>query len=92
MGGVVYHVLNRGNGRAGLFEGLDDYELFLSIVAEAQARTPTRIIGYCVMPNHPTSPGLRRGGPNFAEASSCQAGTWFCGLAGTGICRSSCDG
>ena len=52
VGGIVYHVLNRGNARRGLFASSDDYELFLSILAAAHGRTRMRTLGYCIMPNH----------------------------------------
>lgn len=48
----MYHVLNRANARAQLFASLRDYEAFEDVLAEAYARTPLRILAYCVMPNH----------------------------------------
>ena len=51
-GGIVYHVLNRSNGRVPLFESDGEYESFLTALAEAHERTPMRTIGYCVMPTH----------------------------------------
>ncbi len=47
-----YHVLNRGNARAEVFHQAGDYEAFLGMVAEASTRTPMRVLGYCLMPNH----------------------------------------
>lgn len=47
-----YHVLNRGNGRAEVFHKPDDSAAFLEMVAEASARRPMRVLGYCLMPNH----------------------------------------
>jgi putative transposase len=47
-----YHVLNRGNGRAEVFHEAGDYEAFARIIAEASARLPMRVLGYCLMPNH----------------------------------------
>lgn len=52
MGGLVYHVLNRAAGRAMLFEKDADYEAFERVLEEAWRREPTRIVAYCVMPNH----------------------------------------
>jgi putative transposase len=52
QGGIAYHVLNRANGRVPLFACDEDYELFLTVLAEAHGRVPMRTIGYCVMPNH----------------------------------------
>ncbi|MCK4340633.1 MAG: transposase [Phycisphaerae bacterium] len=51
-GGLIYHVLNRGNARAEIFFDADDYELFEAILAEGLQRTPLRILCYCLMPNH----------------------------------------
>ncbi len=51
-GGHVYHVLNRANGRSPIFEGEADYEAFEKVLAEAVERSRTRLLAYCVMPNH----------------------------------------
>ena len=51
-GGLVYHVLNRAVARLPLFEKIGDYEAFERVLGEAHQRTPTRILAYCVMPNH----------------------------------------
>jgi REP-associated tyrosine transposase len=51
-GGVVYHVLNRGNCRLRIFDKAKDYEAFLRLLDEAREMTGTRILGFCLMPNH----------------------------------------
>jgi len=51
-GGLVYHVLNRANGRQKIFENDRDFAAFEKIVEEAKERVRMRIIGYCLMPNH----------------------------------------
>ena len=51
-GGLVYHVINRVNGRGRLFGKEADYAAFEKVMAEALARTPTRVLGWCLMPNH----------------------------------------
>jgi putative transposase len=51
-GGLVYHALNRGVARLTLFEKEGDYEAFERVLAEALAEHPTRLLGYCLMPNH----------------------------------------
>jgi putative transposase len=51
-GGYVYHVLNRANARTWIFEDDDDYLAFERVLAEAVERTATRLLAYCVMPNH----------------------------------------
>lgn len=51
-GGLIYHVLNRGNDRKEIFFDERDYELFLRILKEGQEKVPIRILSYCIMPNH----------------------------------------
>lgn len=61
--GMVYHVLNRGNGRMRLFHKPGDYEAFEQVLAEGLARYPVELFTYAIMPNHwhlvvrPTSDG-----------------------------------
>ena len=52
MGGLAYHVLNRAVGRATLFEKPADYVAFERVLGQAWERVGTRIVSYCVMPNH----------------------------------------
>jgi putative transposase len=52
IGGLVYHVLNRSNGRLTLFRKPADYEAFFRVLDEARQRLPLRILAYCVMSNH----------------------------------------
>jgi putative transposase len=51
-GGYVYHVLNRAVGRARLFHKSGDYAAFEKVLEEAKEWLPTRLLAYCVMPNH----------------------------------------
>lgn len=51
-GGLVYHVLNRSNGRRRLFRRDEDYAAFLRVLAEALRRHPLELFAFCVMPNH----------------------------------------
>src|SRR5437763_12062268 len=51
-GGIVYHALNRGNGREKLFRKSDDFAAFERIMIEALRRYPIRLLGYCLVPNH----------------------------------------
>src|SRR3989304_486216 len=51
-GGYVYHVLNRANARMTIFEKDGDYEAFEIVLLEAVERTETRLLAYCLMPNH----------------------------------------
>ena len=50
--GFVYHVINRGNGRATIFHKAQDYQAFLSILALAKARHPVKMFAFSLMPNH----------------------------------------
>ena len=51
-GGLCYHILNRGNGRARVFHKDADYQAFIDLIAAAGERTSMRVLGYCLMPNH----------------------------------------
>ncbi len=51
-GGLIYHVLNRANARMTIFEKDGHYEAFERVLQEAVDRTRTRLLAYCVMPNH----------------------------------------
>jgi len=48
----VYHVLNRGNGRADVFHKPEDFAAFVRLIAEAKERYPVKVIAYCLMTNH----------------------------------------
>ncbi len=50
--GLIYHVLNRGNGRMRLFHKAEDYQAFERVLAEGIERYPIELLTYCVMPNH----------------------------------------
>ena len=52
VGGLCYHVLNRGNARSEVFHKDDDYRAFLSLMAQACDHAPMRILGFTLMPNH----------------------------------------
>ena len=45
VGGVCYHVLNRGNGRGEVFHKKDDFVAFLDSMEEAKERLPMRRVG-----------------------------------------------
>lgn len=51
-GGLVYHALNRGVGRRTLFHKDADYAAFERVLFETLERYPTRLLDYCLMPNH----------------------------------------
>lgn len=50
--GLVYHVLNRGNGRLRLFRKNEDFEAFEWVLAEGLERYPVDLLTYCLMGNH----------------------------------------
>ncbi len=49
---LIYHVLNRGNGRMRLFHKDADYAAFEQVLAEGLARYPVDLLTYCLLPNH----------------------------------------
>jgi len=49
---VIYHVINRSNGRVPIFNKNEDYHHFESLLQEAKDLTDMRILAYCIMPNH----------------------------------------
>ena len=51
-GGQVYHVLNRASARVRMFDDDADYESFEHVLDAGVERTGTRLLAYCVMPNH----------------------------------------
>lgn len=52
LGGYVYHVLNRANGRNVLFRTEDDYKAFEQLLTEANELFSMRILAYALMSNH----------------------------------------
>jgi len=52
LGGICYHVINRGNGRADVFHKAEDYAAFVQLVDDASERLPMRVLAYCLVPNH----------------------------------------
>lgn len=52
VGGVVYHVINRSNGRVRIFDTSQEYAHFESLLLEGVELTGMRILAYTIMPNH----------------------------------------
>ena len=52
VGGYCYHVINRGNGRSEVFHKEEDYAAFARLLRAGCARAATRLLAYCLMPNH----------------------------------------
>lgn len=51
-GGYIYHVLNRANARMTIFAKDGDYPAFEKALVQAVERTGTKLLAYCVLPNH----------------------------------------
>src|SRR2546427_114992 len=52
VGGIVYHVLNRGNCRMKIFHSEGDFFAFVKLLVEAARRMGVRVLAFCLMPNH----------------------------------------
>jgi len=52
VGNVIYHILNRANGREVIFQKEKDYELFERILFEGKEKHPIDMYSFCIMPNH----------------------------------------
>jgi putative transposase len=50
--GLIYHVINRGNGRQPVFFKDGDYLAFLKALGDLKQRKPFALYGYCLMANH----------------------------------------
>ena len=51
-GGCVYHPLNRANARMTIFEDPEGFAAFEKALSQAVERSQTRLLAYCLMPNH----------------------------------------
>jgi putative transposase len=51
-GNIVYHIINRANGRLKIFKKPDDFIVFEQVLAEAVEQFSMRLCGYCIMSNH----------------------------------------
>ena len=52
LGGYIYHIINRANGRQTLFKDSRDYVQFEKILTEAVEIFDLPLLAYTVMPNH----------------------------------------
>jgi putative transposase len=50
--GLIYHIINRGNGRQDIFHKDDDYKAFIELLATVQESYTISILAYCLMTNH----------------------------------------
>jgi len=49
---LIYHVLNRENGRHEVFHKEQDYKVLIDLMREAKNKGPLKIFSYCVIANH----------------------------------------
>ncbi|NUQ63226.1 MAG: transposase [Pirellulales bacterium] len=52
VGGVCYHVLNRGNAGNNVFQQDEDFQAFLKLIGDACERVDMRVLGWCLLSNH----------------------------------------
>jgi putative transposase len=52
MGGMVYHVLNRGNNRETIFHKPADYDAFVQLLIEGKRHADIDLFSFSLMPNH----------------------------------------
>jgi len=50
--GLIYHIINTGNGHQQVFHTDGDYRAFVDLVAEAGGRYTVKLLAWCIMPNH----------------------------------------
>ena len=50
--GLIYHILNRGNGRQNVFHKDGDFKAFHELLAKVQELYGVNILAYCLMTNH----------------------------------------
>src|SRR5260370_8948605 len=63
VGGVYYHISNRGKGRRRVFRKEADYQAFLKALAHACIEIPMPVLGFCLVPNHSHLAVLPKGDP-----------------------------
>jgi len=51
-GGLIYHVINRGNNRQDVFHKEADFKAFLAALTDLKERKPFKLYGYCLLNNH----------------------------------------
>jgi putative transposase len=52
VGGICYHVINRGNGRRDVFHKDGDFQAFLKAIGHACIEIPMPVLGFCLLNNH----------------------------------------
>src|SRR5690606_8747710 len=51
-GGVIYHILNRANGKNEIFEEPFDFLIFRDLLYKTLLEFDIEVFAYCIMPNH----------------------------------------
>ena len=75
--GGIYHIINRGNYRASIFQQARTKQAFLKCLDEACAKTGWRVHAWCVMSNHYH---LAVETPQRNLVEGLNKGVWLCGL------------
>ncbi len=52
VGGLCYHVFNRGNAGADVFRDARDYTEFVQLLQQAADTRKVRLLAYCLLPDH----------------------------------------
>ena len=52
LGGIVYHVLNRGNGKMPIFRKPGDFQAFAELLLDGKDKADVDLFGFCLMTNH----------------------------------------
>lgn len=52
LAGLVYHIINRGNNRQGVFRDEDDFLTYLKTIKKFKEKYSFKLYGYCLMDNH----------------------------------------
>ncbi|CAN5219583.1 transposase [soil metagenome] len=52
VGGICYHVLNRGNNKSQVYDSSEEYLEFLTLMRAAQERIAIDVLAVCLMPTH----------------------------------------
>jgi len=50
--GATYHIVSRGNRRSDIFKDQEDYNVYLTIIKQAQEKHDFVLFVYCLMTNH----------------------------------------
>lgn len=81
-GGLVYHVINRGNNRQPAFHDEGDYVAFFNAVTDLEERQAFDLYGYCLMGNHTKHPMVMSWRPFVAAVRRARPSARVHGLTG----------